>query len=83
MDQLRIVVAGHEDELAIGPEPRPDRTQDRRGENHHRSRPALQQLDDIAEQHEPIHVVELRQQPLQRLGVQQDVVAKPGSQVEV
>ena len=61
------------------PEPRPERAQHRLGDVHRLARAALQQLHDVAEQHQPLDAVERGEQRLERLGAAQDVAARDGS----
>jgi hypothetical protein len=52
--ELRVVVAGHEHDLAVAGE----RPQHRLGGLHRLDRPSLGQLDDVAEQDEPVGAVQ-------------------------
>ncbi len=77
------MVARHEDDLAAGSQPRPDRPQHRRRDGPHLAGADLEQLDDVAQEHEPVDAVQRVQERGQRLGAAQDVTAQPRAEVEV
>ena len=65
------------------PEPGAERAQHRLGDVHGLARAALQQLDDVAEQHQPLDAVQRGEQRLERLGAAQDVAPEAGAEVQV
>ena len=65
------------------PEPRAERAQHRLGDVHRLARAPLQQLHDVAEQHQPLDAVERGEQRLERLGAAQDVAAETGAEVQI
>ncbi len=81
--QRCVVVAWHDHDLALGAHPRADRAQHRPRERGRAATAPGQQLDHIAEQDEPVDVVERIEQHLQRLRTPQDVASQPGAQVQV
>ena len=82
--QRRVVVAGDEHDLAVGAEAHADRAQDRVRRSAARAGGAtLHQLDDVAEQHEAVDVVERASSRSQRLGATEDVVFEPAAEVEI
>ena len=81
--ELGVVVAGHDDHLALAAQPRAERAQHRLGDLHRLARAPLRQLDDVAEQHQALDAVERGQQRVERLGAAQDVVAQAGAEVQV
>ncbi len=60
-----------------------DRAQDRVGDLQRGGGASLHQLDDVAEQHEAVDVVERVEQPFERLGATEDVVFEPAAEMEV
>ena len=82
-DELAVVVARHDDHLAIGPERAPERSQHRLGDGHRRARAALEELDRVAEEHEPVDAVERVEQRRQRAALAQDVAPETGAEVQV
>ena len=64
--QRGVVVARHEDDLALGAHARADRAQHRPRERGRVAAAPGQQLDDVAEQHEPVDVVERGEQRRER-----------------
>ena len=78
-----VVVARHDDDLRRAPEPGAERAQDRLGDVHGLARAPLQQLHDVAQQHQPLDAVQRGEQRLQRLGATQDVAAEPGAEVQI
>ena len=79
----RVVVARHDDDLGRAAEPRPERAQDRLGDLHGLARAPLEQLDDVAQQHEALDAVQRVEQGLERLGAAQDVAPQAGAEVQV
>ena len=65
------------------PEPRAERAQHRLGDLHRLARAPLQQLDDVAEQHQALDAVQRGEQRLERLGAAQDVAPEAGAEVQV
>ena len=82
-DQGAIMVAGHEDHLPAGPERPPDQAQDRLGGTHRPLGAPFEQLHNVPEQYKPLDPLKRLEQPAQRLGLREDVVPQPGSQVKV
>ena len=82
-DELGVVVAGHEDRLAPGAEARADRPQHGLGDLHRAARAALEQLDDVAEEHEPVDAVERAQERVERGVDAQHVAAQARAEVQV
>ncbi len=77
------MVARDEDHLAVRADALADRVQDRLGDRHRLRRPALHQLDGVAEQDEAVDVVERAQQRGERLRVAQDVALEARAEVQV
>ena len=78
-----VVVARHDDDLRRAPEPGAERAQHRLGDVHGLARAPLQQLHDVAQQHQPLDAVQRGEQRLQRLGAAQDVAPEPGAEVQI
>jgi hypothetical protein len=78
-----VVVAGNDDDLPVLSEARADRLQN--GPRPlERAAPARgRKLDRVAEEHEPVDVLQGRQQSRQRLGPAQHVAPDPGAEVQV
>ena len=77
------MVARDEDHLAVRAHALADRVQDRLGDRHRLRRPALHQLDGVAEQDEAVDVVERAEQRRERLRVAQDVALEARAEVQV
>ena len=77
------MVAGHDDHLRPRAEPRPDRAQDRIGRGQRVVGACLEQLDDVAQQHEAVHAVQRVEQRLERGGPAQHGALQAISQVEI
>jgi hypothetical protein len=77
------VVAGDEDRLALAAEPLAERTQDRLGGLHRLYGAALEQLDHVAQQDEPVGPVQRLQQGRKRGGAPQDVTPEARAEVQV
>ena len=78
-----VVVARDDEDLGLAPEPRAERAQHRLGDVHRLARAPLQQLDDVAEQHQALDAVQRGEQRLERLGAAQDVAPETGAEVQV
>ena len=72
-DQLAVVVARHHDHLGAPLDPGADRAQHRLGDLHRLRGAVLEQLDHVAEQHQPVDALERGEQRLQRLAAAQHV----------
>ena len=79
----RVVVARHDDHLGRAAEPRAERPQHRLGDVHRLARAPLEQLDDVAQQHEALDAVQRGEQRLERLGAAQHVAPQTGAEVQV
>jgi len=77
------VIAGDDDRLPVGPEPRSHSPDHRLGDLHRLLGASLQQLDRVAEQYQPVDAVDREQQPLQRRGPRQHAVTQPRPEMEV
>ena len=82
-DERAVVVAGDDDDLAVGAESLADGADDRRGAGHRPARLTGHQLQRVAEQHEPLDAVEGIKQPGARRRRLEDVVAGPVPEVQV
>jgi hypothetical protein len=82
-DELEVVVPRYEDRLAARTEPLADRPQDRLRRLHRPLWAPLEQLHDIAEQHEAVDALERGKQPFTRLDHQQHVVAQSRAEMQV
>ena len=78
-----VVVAGHEDDLAAGPERAADRPQDRLGDGERVARGPVAQLERVAEQHEAVDAVEALEQPREHRRAREDVERELRAEVQV
>jgi hypothetical protein len=77
------MVAGHEDHLSSLAEARSDRPQYGLGHVHRLLRAALQQLDNIPQQNQPLDTLERTEQRLERLGAAQHIALQARAEMEI
>jgi len=77
------MVARHEDHLSSLTEARSDRPQYRLGHLHRLLRAALQQLDHIPQQHQPLDTLERAEERLERLGAAQHIALQARAEMEI
>ena len=77
-----VVVARHEHDVAVA-EHRPELGEERAGDVEHPRDRALAEVDDVAQQHDPVGVLEPRPQPGAHVGAAQEVAPRAHAQVEV
>ena len=82
-DQLVVVVARHHDHLGAARHPGADRAQRRLGDLHRLRGAVLEQLDHVAEQHQPVGALERAEQRVEGGSPPQHVSPQAGAEVEV
>ena len=83
LHQRGIVVARDEHHLGVASQLRPQRAQHGLGRFQSMRRATLQQLDDVAEQDQAIHVLQGPEQRVERLGAQEHRPVQAGTQMEI
>jgi hypothetical protein len=69
--------------LPFAPKPRADCSQHGLRDFKRVLRAALEQFDNVAQQHQSLHAVESIEEPLERLGPREDVMSQPSAEVEI
>ena len=77
------MVSGDDDDLAVRSHRLADRPQHRFGDRHRLLRAPLHQLDDVAEEDQPVDALERGEQALERRGSAQHVVLEPRAEVQI
>jgi hypothetical protein len=78
-----IVVARHHDHLPPAPELCADRPQNRLGDLRHPLRVTLEQLDDVAEQDQPVDALERLEEGGERAGAAKHVPPEPSAEMQI